>query len=198
MARPREFDEATVLGRARDLLWIKGVNATSINELSEAMQLSVGSIYKAFGSKDALVERVLGDYLDAAVADMATQLASGSTALEGLDRFLEALRDDVSGDGPTKGCFAVNCSIERAAADPEVADRLRRHDDAIVALLEQGLARVAAEEGRDLDVVTGAGLLYATINGLQVASRKGVSRERAERVLALARSAAVGVPTQVG
>ena len=54
MARPREFDETEVVDLARNAFWSHGVAATSITALSEATGLSVGSIYKAFKSKDAL------------------------------------------------------------------------------------------------------------------------------------------------
>lgn len=202
MARPREFDEAVVLDRARDLLWANGITATSINELSAAMQLSVGSIYKAFGSKDALVARVLDEYLTASRAEMADALDAGATGREGFDRLLAMVTTMATGlpaddtetpDGaPANGCFAVNCSVERAAVTPEVAERLRHHDDSILALLAAGIARVAEEEGRALDPEGGAALLYTAINGLQVAARKGIARDEATRILTTARDAVIG------
>lgn len=59
MARPREFDEAQVLRSARSLFASQGYNGTSIDDLVKATGLLRGSLYKAFGSKRNLFERVL-------------------------------------------------------------------------------------------------------------------------------------------
>ncbi len=66
MGRPREFDEKVVVAKARDAFWANGISATSISDLGDATGLSVGSIYKAFDSKDGLCFRTLDDYLDGA------------------------------------------------------------------------------------------------------------------------------------
>jgi len=86
MARPREFDEATVLAQARTLFASLGYNGTSIDDLVKATGLLRGSLYKAFGSKQNLFERVLADaavnfdnseeqldLLTVALKDLATQ-----------------------------------------------------------------------------------------------------------------------------
>ena len=86
MARPREFDEATVLAQARTLFASLGYNGTSIDDLVKATGLLRGSLYKAFGSKQSLFERVLADVvatfdnseqqldlLTVALKDLATQ-----------------------------------------------------------------------------------------------------------------------------
>jgi AcrR family transcriptional regulator len=61
MARPRAFDEATVLAQSRALFATQGYNGTSIDDLVKATGLLRGSLYKAFGSKRNLFELVLAD-----------------------------------------------------------------------------------------------------------------------------------------
>ncbi|KGA18723.1 hypothetical protein GM51_7775 [freshwater metagenome] len=51
MARPKEFEVAEVLLKARAVFAAQGYNGTSIDDLVRATGLMRGSIYQAFGSK---------------------------------------------------------------------------------------------------------------------------------------------------
>lgn len=59
MARPRTFDEDVVIARAAQVFGRLGYNACSIDDLVGATALQRGSLYKAFGSKRGLFEKVL-------------------------------------------------------------------------------------------------------------------------------------------
>lgn len=59
MARPRTFDESVVIARAAEVFGRLGYNACSIDDLVAATALQRGSLYKAFGSKRGLFEKVL-------------------------------------------------------------------------------------------------------------------------------------------
>ncbi len=59
MGRPREFDQATVIGRSKALFALQGYHATSLDDLVKATGLLRGSIYKSFGSKRNLFETSL-------------------------------------------------------------------------------------------------------------------------------------------
>ena len=49
--RPREFDVEAALDAALRVFSERGYHAASISELTEAMGLAAGSVYKAFGDK---------------------------------------------------------------------------------------------------------------------------------------------------
>ncbi len=59
MARPRNFDEDDVIAKAAYVFGRLGYNAASIDDLLGATGLQRGSLYKAFGSKRNLFEKVL-------------------------------------------------------------------------------------------------------------------------------------------
>lgn len=61
MARPRKFEVAEVLSKARNVFAAQGYNGTSVDELVRATGLMRGSIYKAFGSKRNLFVLILAD-----------------------------------------------------------------------------------------------------------------------------------------
>jgi TetR/AcrR family transcriptional repressor of nem operon len=63
MARPREFNEQTVLDRALSTFWSKGYDGTSVEDLVEATGLGRASLYGAFGDKEQLFSKVLDHYL---------------------------------------------------------------------------------------------------------------------------------------
>ena len=65
--RPREFDHDEVLRIAFDQFWRNGVRGTSLSDIARDAGVQRGSLYNAYGSKEALFlsayERYAGDYL---------------------------------------------------------------------------------------------------------------------------------------
>jgi len=98
MARPRNFDEEEVVTLAAEVFGRLGFNAASIDDLLVATGLQRGSLYKAFGSKRNLFEKVL-----------VAALAPGWTERkESLDLLIIALKELAPADRPiTKLCRAV-------------------------------------------------------------------------------------------
>lgn len=189
MARPREFDEATVLAAARSTLWANGVNATSVSDLQAATGLSSSSLYNAFGDKHALTLATLDDYLTAAVAMVRQRFTDAGGGLAAIEDYLE-LSATMAGDpGPTRGCYSVVCATELAATDDAVAARLRQHDEQLLALLSAELAVAVARGELRGDPDRGARLLATTVNGVQVEARKGITRDDALAILHLALAA---------
>lgn len=90
MARPRNFDEDVVLGQAAGVFARLGYNAASVDDLVAATGLQRGSLYKAFGSKRHLFERVL------------TQALAGNwhTEPQSIDLLITALKDLAAADVP--------------------------------------------------------------------------------------------------
>ena len=186
MGRPRTFDEEVVVDAAREAFWSRGVHATSIADLSEATGLSVGSLYKAFGSKGELCARTLDSYLEAGLARVEAILTGAASPVTGLQEWLEWIAERASSAGPTRGCYAVVCASELAATDASVRRRLVAHDHRLRALVASAIE--AANRCGELsgDPQRGARLLCTTVNGVQLDGRKGISRDDARATLMLA------------
>src|ERR1700758_1539890 len=75
MARPREFDETTVLEAAMNCFWAQGYELTSVRELAERMGITGASLYNAFGDKRSLYRRSLEYYLEQSVHDRLSRLS---------------------------------------------------------------------------------------------------------------------------
>ena len=74
MARPREFDEVTVLEAAMNCFWAQGFESTSVRDLAEQMGIIGTSLYNAFGDKRSLYRQVLAHYLETSVRDRVSRL----------------------------------------------------------------------------------------------------------------------------
>lgn len=178
-----------MIDAARTTFWSNGFAATSITDLCESTQLSVGSIYKAFDSKAGLGRRTLDDYLDNGLACISELLAGSDTALRGLEAWLSLMAERAGSRAPDRGCYAVVCATELAANDADIRARLRAHDRKLRAQVA-GAIRLAVAEG-DLrgDPEAGARLLCATVNGVHVEARKGISTAEASGILRMALNA---------
>lgn len=141
MARLREFDDKKALETVRDLFWQKGYEGTSYADLSTATGLGRGSLYAAFGDKQALYRKALTLYIDeevqAAVALLEDVTQSGADRIKAyLDLVVEAagVRQD------RRGCFLCNAAIDMASDDPEtgamVREAMNAMRDALLLVLE--------------------------------------------------------------
>lgn len=57
--RPRSFDPEKAIEAAQAVFWKHGYEATSLNQLAEAVGLHKPSLYAAFGDKKALYLKAL-------------------------------------------------------------------------------------------------------------------------------------------
>lgn len=182
MARPREFDEATALDRAMDVFWRRGYQATSTDDLLEAMGIGRGSFYNAFGSKRETYLRTLERYLDVLEEGgpyrALSELAPGQAALRGL---LAGYLGTLASEDGAHGCYFVHVAKEHRGDDPEVVSAIRRGIARMRAILTDHM-RIAREEGAlpvHVDPARAALLLMAVAWGAHVLVEAGVGMEEA-------------------
>ena len=183
--RPRQFDPAEVLLKARDAFWAAGYQATSLDRLSDATGLKRPSLYGAFGDKRALYVALLRGYRETNLATVRRLLADAATLREGLEAvYAGAITLYLPN---AQGCFVLNTAPSEAETDAEVRAELRRVTDE----LDQAFA-ARFERAREAgDLVAGADprargrLATALLHSLSVRARGGEVRTDLE---ALARS----------
>ncbi len=116
MSRLKEYDRENVLERAADLFWRKGFEAASMSEMVEATGLNSASMYKEFGSKEALFRSALSHYETTRLSPL-LQVLRESPGLQGLDNFLEAAAGRAGSRG-YKGCLMLNTLTEKNSVSP--------------------------------------------------------------------------------
>ncbi|HEY4316581.1 MAG TPA: TetR/AcrR family transcriptional regulator [Herbaspirillum sp.] len=184
MARPREFDEDKVLQAALHVFWEKGYEGTSLSDLLDAMGLTKSSLYKAFGSKEALfwrvIERYQRDYLDFRHAALAEP-----TPRRIAERLLDGIIDLHSGRMNPVGCLELNTALAGSSDGESIRQELVRGRELFRLRLrdrfEETAATVPLPPGMTSD--DAASLIISLIQGLAVQAKGGFSAETAGRVV---------------
>jgi TetR/AcrR family transcriptional repressor of nem operon len=188
MARPREFDEDAALRKAMHAFWSKGYEATSLTDLTDAMEVSRSSLYATFGDKDALFGRALDLYMAEVSAERVKILGTARTAREGIHEWLEHhIRVALDPKTPP-GCMFVNTAIESAIVPGEVAERVESRaklgEAAVRELLER--AQEAGELDRSRDARALAPMFVAVSYGIHVMARMHADRRKLQAAAAAA------------
>jgi len=179
MARPREFDEETVLDAATERFWNNGYEATSMRDLAEHTGMTTPSLYNAFGDKRAIYRLVLDRYVRRALETCSAIFGSDDPPVRALERYFDATIDEALADGLRKGCFVVNTALEMASHDQDFRDVVTKVFDEI----ERHVRDCVAAGQRDGSILTSqapadiARLALSTILGLRVLARTNPDRE---------------------
>ncbi|MFJ3319199.1 TetR/AcrR family transcriptional regulator [Curtobacterium sp. NPDC086286] len=183
MPRPRKFDEADVIERARRTFAETGFEGTSLDDLLEATGLGRQSLYNAFGGKKELFMRAFLSDTDGAVDAVKTVLQSAEHPIARIRTQLVSAAVE-HGAAQAAPSLLVRASVELAARDPEVAATVTKAFDAIRADYAACIvdAQVAGEIEADADAEALATYFCAVIEGMGAIGRVGVSRAELLRV----------------
>src|ERR1700744_410046 len=105
--RPREFDIDQALDKAVGIFREQGFHATSVGDLTGAMELASGSIYKAFKDKRAVFLAAFDRYTTQRNEQFRQVAATGKTGLERLRNVLAFYVKSAQGAEGRRGCLVV-------------------------------------------------------------------------------------------
>jgi AcrR family transcriptional regulator len=186
--RPRSFDRDAALEQAMLIFWRHGYEATSIQELTAAMQIAPPSLYAAFGDKQRLFLEAVARYRTRPGSDADCVLEATSVGRDAIGKMLELTAQGLTTEGLPQGCMlilsALTCSAQAADVQAELASYRRATETAISARLER--ARDEGEIPPATDVAGMASFSMTVIEGMSVQARDGASRPR---LLAVAHAA---------
>ena len=171
MARPREFDEEQVIESLMKVFWEKGYQAASMQDLVAASGLLKGSLYGAFGDKQALYLVALRHYDRTRIQAGIDMLNSADgNSEQKVSRLFDSVIDSVKTGVFAGGCLLCNASIEMAAIDSSVASEvnntIRRLQTALMATLSS--PGINAHEAEAL-----AAFIISTYFGSRVLAKAG-------------------------
>lgn len=170
MAGVRQFDEEKVLSAVLDVFWRKGWQSTSMADLAEAAKVQRGSLYNAYGGKEALfllafeayATRFLGN------AGKALDAPDAETALR---RFFETAISNMTGGTTAKGCLTTKTATEAEAVGPRIQQRLRDLLDALQLTITTALSAEQIQGDLALAPPEAAQVLVTFTRGLAVMER---------------------------
>lgn len=178
MARTKEFDERQALIAAMLVFWEKGYEATSIQDLEQAMGLKRTSIYNAFGNKRNLFERVLGCYRESVMGQLFAAMDAAGNIHEGIAALLNGALDIHFDDAYPGGCLVVLSVLESGqhdvAANRVLAGTIQELRQELLRRLTR--ARKLGELRADLDVSATATTIATTLAGMMVLGKADFSR----------------------
>jgi TetR/AcrR family transcriptional repressor of nem operon len=192
MARTIEFDRAVVLEAAMETFWTNGYEATSLQDLLNAMGLSKSSFYQAFGSKEELFITCLVHYQKALVAEFRTGLGQASSPLTFIEDYVLSIAD---GHNTTaaKGCLLMNTASEFAQRNPEIGRVTAQGIESLEQQLTETVrqAQAAGEVAGGADPADLGAFLTTAISGLKTLAKGGTPEKR---LRAAARTALAALP----
>jgi TetR/AcrR family transcriptional repressor of nem operon len=179
MARPREFDEDSVLDAAIECFWSRGYEATSVKDLIGRTGITAASLYNAYGDKRELFRTALDRYVECSVAAR-MQRCEALPPREAIGAFFDEILRRSLADREHKGCMLVNSALEVAPHDPEfqeiIASVFRRLERFFLGCIERGHADGTI--ARAMTAETHARHLLGALIGVRV-----LARVRPERAL---------------
>jgi AcrR family transcriptional regulator len=179
MAGIKQFNEDQALERAMHVFWRRGYGATSMQELAQATGVLRGSLYNAYGDKQAIFllafARYQRNYLDAVrehmgLADPVAALrAYFAYVIKSMSELAPALED---GAAPrTRGCLTTKIATDETAMDEPVRNALRGMLEGLAQVLEERLSAPDAAARLPLSPHDAAGLLVTFTRGNVVMER---------------------------
>ncbi len=144
MPRNKEFDYQDKLRVARNLFWKKGYQATTMNDLVDALAINRSSIYDSFGNKHDLFLKCLDDYIQETESKYRDSVNRGASALESAINIIKDLVKTILID--TKTCLAINSTFELSRIDEDVNRMLKQQANNSIKLFEDLFVK-AQQEG---------------------------------------------------
>ncbi|MGY2046628.1 TetR/AcrR family transcriptional regulator [Methylobacterium sp. JK268] len=186
--RPREFDIDEALDKAVRVFSERGYHATSIGDLTDAMELTQGSLYKAFKDKRAVFLAAFDRNKAVRNEKLARAIERGTTGLERVRNALTFYVESSHGADGVQGCLVVGSAAELAIFDDEVAQRVEasfdRNEALMAALIEQGRSDGSIPAG--IDSAATARLMLCLLQGMRVIGKTGRTRAEMAAVVEVA------------
>jgi TetR/AcrR family transcriptional repressor of nem operon len=176
MAGVRQFDDKEVIGIALDVFWRKGLHDATMQDLAEATGVQRGSLYNAYGEKEAIFLRAFDRYTAQLLETAAEALATGDAA-QRLGKFYDLLIVNMTGGSPARGCLTTRVALDAAISSAVVRQRVKNVLSRLERLVSQAIqsapGRQPAIKADRLAVV-----VVTFTRGLAVMERAGYSRKQ--------------------
>jgi TetR/AcrR family transcriptional regulator, transcriptional repressor for nem operon len=173
MARTKAFDRDMALEKAMVAFWKCGYEATSMQDLVDAMGINRQSLYDTFGDKHELYLEALEYYRCGEGVAALQALKEAKPLRQRLEKMFDMLIEESVADKDRKGCFIANATLERANHDKAVKKFVESNFEASVKYFEQvfTLAKSKGELSQDKNSEALAMFVFNAIAGLRVTAK---------------------------
>ncbi|QOZ31860.1 TetR/AcrR family transcriptional regulator [Bradyrhizobium sp. CCBAU 53421] len=190
MVGMRQFDEDEVIATALDVFWRKGLHDATMLDLAEATRVQRGSLYNAYGDKEAIFlrafDRYAGQFLEAA----GNALSQGDTAA-GLKHFFDMIIVNMTDGSPPRGCLTTRTALDAAISSTDVRQRVQDVLTRLEHLIGKAIGRTPGKRSA-ADANRLARVIVTYTRGLAVMERAGYSRKQLRELAATFIDAVIG------
>ena len=169
----KSFDEDAVVGKAMKVFWEKGYEATSINDLIEGTGIGRGSLYNAFGGKQALFVRALAKYHAENHRATLAEFEAKDDPLNAIRGVFSAVLKETVEDKAKKGCFIINTTLELWTHDEKTQAVIKKGHDETIAFFRRCIevAQARGEISGSVDPISTAKVLLSLMISIRVLGR---------------------------
>ncbi len=185
--RPRKRSIEESLDIAMEVFWRRGYEATSIQDLSEALDVGPSSLYNSFGSKCQLYLKCMERYLEKNRSLGAT--LQHPNAYQALVNLLDASAIQYTQEGQIPGCALLSAPRHD---DPKLADiddfcvsRRAATQQAITQTIERGITSGAFKPDTNAEALSE--FVMSVLRGMSAQAEDGTSRAKLKQVVAQAK-----------
>ncbi|ENU81824.1 hypothetical protein F975_00439 [Acinetobacter sp. ANC 3789] len=183
--RPKCFDEQQALEKAMLLFWEHGYEATSINDLTHALQITAPSLYSCFGDKASLFYRCIDYYLEHEACPIIPIFEQAKTAKVAFEIYLYNHIQRLLQPNKPAGCMlivaVVNCSEQTHDVQQKVLEKRLKEKQKLLQRLQQGIVDGDLAPTTPIEEMTD---FYTTvIQGLTLQARDGATQEQLHKVI---------------
>ncbi len=146
MARPRSFDEKTVLDCLTRLFWEQGYRSTTYAQAVAASGLREPSLYGAFGNKQALFSKCLTHYLENYAPETDLSAPKQGSPLTQLKAFCSTFIDSLVSPDTPAGCFYTNSVAEARSMETPLQEMIATVRNQLEAKIEKWLNEAKANK----------------------------------------------------
>lgn len=175
MVGARQFDEQEVIEIALDVFWRKGLHDATMQDLAAATGVQRGSLYNAYGDKEAIFLRAFDRYAEQFLEAAGHALEKGDGA-DRLRNFLDMIVVNMTSGSPPRGCLTTRTALDATIS----SEAVRRRVQAVLSRLEQlvAMAISTSRHAPEIDASKLARVVVTFTRGLAVLERAGYSRRQ--------------------
>jgi len=182
MVGARQFDEREVIAIALDVFWRKGLHDATMQDLATATGVQRGSLYNAYGDKEAIFLRAFDRYAEQFLEKAGNALAQGNAAAR-LQKFLDAAITNMTSGSPPRGCLTTRTALNAAISSPAVRQGVQNLLNRLERLIAKAISS-ASNAPRAVDANRLARVVVTFTRGLAVMERAGYSRKQLKEAAA--------------
>ena len=190
MVGVRQFDAQEMIADALDVFWRKGLHDATMQDLATATGIQRGSLYNAYGDKEAIFLRAFDQYAGQFLEASGRALAEGDAAAR-LQNFLDVVIVNMTSGSPPRGCLTTRTALDAAISSPAVRQRVQ----GLLGRLEQLISKAISSAPNKLSATNANRLARVVVTftrGLAVMERAGYSRKQLKETAATFVDALIG------